>query len=77
MEEKKETLFIIDHDLGCARLCLEKALTALSAVGENPNFIGITSDYILEANAKYLYMIEKAVSGLLNPQEGDKADGTA
>lgn len=52
----------VSHDISMARELLEKALAAIGAVKTDDIFLGIASDYILEASARFLYQAEKIVS---------------
>lgn len=55
-------LFAVLHDIGLARSYLDEALTAVYAIDKDNRFSEIAVDYIMEANARFLYAAEKKLN---------------
>ena len=62
----------MSHDTGQARRCLGKALAALWCCygSENDELLSIVADYIMEANANYLYWTEWRLVRLIDQESG-------
>lgn len=68
-----EEIFCVDHDIAQAREALEKALCALAAHANTDysKLLEIVRDYVMEANAKWLYSAENQLDKLITKNEGE------